>query len=811
MIPHTSIPHTSGLWMAIISSLLNTLLIPTYSMSRFLFLFALAFPLIIGCDGCRSNRDQAEKDKDETPVDAFTSLPASVFPGDQQPLGGGIKPGHWFSASQSLKSNRDDVRGTLESHVRKSNSAQAGKDVNIDLVSLRPVTLPKGQQRRSDVRVLAPNRLSESRTMFLSSQLYSSGNALVHQTGAAPFRTLAPEEYFFVILTTRPGRFAKLQTADWQRPIRGEDEFETHAANYRIVIPKSDELLPLSETMLDWTSTAVIFWDDIPAEAFTPGQIKAIGDWLHFGGQIIVNGADACEAIADSPLGDYLPMTPTGNIELDPDAGRELLENWGVASDLSTSAQAELLKSQSGRIAIDGRVARDTASLENSGSLILDRPVGRGRMVLARFDLLGDWMTNWGSYQSFFNSVMLNRPRRKFIRLPESVTPKQQYADFNSLDAHPTMNSKFRIASRDSRWIIPTLSAAREDENSQSKGTLDPIAGGADPYTRSDPAMGTSSWGQHSDVLHAAQTILKNESGIEIPPSSLVIRSLGYYLLALVPLNYLIFRLMGRLELAWIAVPVIALAGAIWVARSAQLDIGFARSQTELAILETQPGYSRGHLTRVVAIYNSLSSSYDIQFKTVDAVADSISVSNRDDERQRLKFKTDFEEGPILAGVSVASNQTQMVRAEQIVDLGGGIYRSGDELVNETEHELLDVFVVEKPVGEQAVMRVAAVGSLTSGEKATLRFREEPPVISSELPLQLTGMFERFIDGVNVPSGSSRMVARIEQSLDGMAIVPKASQVNAQTVVLANLKHAPIPKPQPDENLISDLMETIKE
>ncbi len=42
------------------------------------------------------------------------------------------------------------------------------------------------------------------------------------------------------------------------------------------------------------------------------------------------------------------------------------------------------------------------------------------------------------------------------------------------------------------------------------------------------------------------------------------------------------------------ATPIIALGGMAAVVKMAQLDIGFARAQTELAVLELQSGYPRG-------------------------------------------------------------------------------------------------------------------------------------------------------------------------------------------------------------------------
>ncbi len=65
----------------------------------------------------------------------------------------------------------------------------------------------------------------------------------------------------------------------------------------------------------------------------------------------------------------------------------------------------------------------------------------------------------------------------------------------------------------------------------------------------------------------------------------------GLYLLIIVPINWLVFRLAGRVELAWLAVPVLAIGWGVAVVWLAQLDIGFARAETEVAVLEVQNGY----------------------------------------------------------------------------------------------------------------------------------------------------------------------------------------------------------------------------
>jgi len=275
----------------------------------------------------------------------------------------------------------------------------------------------------------------------------------------------------------------------------------------------------------------------------------------------------------------------------------------------------------------------------------------------------------------------------------------------------------------------------------------------------------------------------------------------------LVPVNYLVFRSLGRLEYAWLAVPVIAIGGAIWVARVARLDIGFARSQTEIAMIELQPNYSRGHLSRVVAIYNSLSSSYDIEFNTIDAVA--APIGNPTDLTGDTMFKVGFSEGPILSGLAVGSNQVQMVHCEQMIDMGGSIsITDEDQLINQTSYELLDTFVVEK--SESGELKVSALGRCGSGSTVKMRPKKMDSIsMTSVLPMQSGRIIRSLASPSTMPSGSIRLVARIDRSLPGMTISPGANQALSQTMVLAHLKHQAIPPSEVDENLISDFAEVL--
>tara|TARA_R110002049_G_scaffold309101_2_gene516896 strand:- start:22548 stop:24977 length:2430 start_codon:yes stop_codon:yes gene_type:complete len=781
-------------------------------MPRFVFLLLVfCLPIVVGCEGCRPQGDAADETDEQAPVQDYTAKPAEAFPGGNGPIAGGIKPGHWLTAMQSLKSNRADARGQLRSDAVATGTNLSGQAVDAtpgqSIPSVRPVVLPKGQERRIDFRLLAPVPLmADQSRVTLGSRFVSSGASVYFDAGRQPFYVMSGEEYFFVILTNRPERFAKFQVADWVRPFRDEASFQDKSANYRVVVPPTDGMLPLAETMLDWTSTAYVLWDDLSPDALTPAQATAMADWLRFGGQLIINGADAADGIAKTKLADVMPLKPTGNIQLDADAGASLLKNWSVRTDRSTDAQIALLRSQSGRIAVDGKLVAGAYEVKESANLLLARRVGRGRVVQSRFDMTSDWLSQWKSFDSFLNAAVLLRPRREYVDSVDVMSgsfTSQRYADSQLKRAVPTVNTRFHIAARDAVLRGPATAVA-DDSTAPVVKVSNPNVGFGDSFTRYDLVSGTSAWNDNSDAIRTAREILIDEAGIEIPESSLIAKSLAYYLILLVPVNYIVFRLLGRLEYAWLAVPLIAVGGALWVARLARLDIGFARSQTEIAVLEMHAGYPRGHLSRIVAIYNSLSSRYDVQFDRLDAAALPVQTGNDIADSSEVVFKTSFAEGPSLSGVPVASGRTQHIHAEQMIDLGGSIVRQEESIRNGTEYELFDVFVIEKD--DSGDVRVASVGAIAPGGTVLPRFKRiAAAAISDELPMQSVALLRKLASSASMPSGSARLVGRIDQSLPGMTITPTSNQLSGQTLVLAHLTAAPLPVPQPDVNLVADL------
>ena len=789
----------------------------------FLLFALITVPLIVGCDGCRpagTNDPNAQEDE-KAPEEAYSTEQAIVYPADQSETIGAIKPGHWTTAEQSIRSNRADTRGTLASQasltLRNVRMEKTGEVQSIETV--RPVVLPKGQMRGFDYRFRCPvpNSIEERRISLASRFTPRSGGIM--ETRSVPFSVLRGSEYFFVVLTNRPERFARLQVANWVRSNQDQIQNPSGDANYRIVIPDADGLISLPETVLDMTSIAVVLWDDLSEDALTPLQRTALSDWIRFGGRLIVNGPDASQAVSNTPLADLLPLMPTSNIELSPDAAVELLQSNSVSSDRSLEKQIQLVRSESSRIAVDGQLDPEARAIEKTSKLVLERRVGRGYIVQPRFDLTDNWIEAWDSYDSFVNSVILDRPPRRYVA-PNYSALDEDDAESGGFDARDltlyfsgttirsdaAANTQFRMLSRDSLlgFGLALDSVAEGAERGSVEESSQKSNSPFDSFTKVDAITGISGWTDSSDCISMMRQTLAGEAGIEIPDSSLVVRSLAIYLIVLVPVNFVVFRLMNRLEYAWFAVPLIAVIGAVFAARQARLDIGFARSNTELAVLEVHAGYPRAHLTRMIGIYNSLSDRYTVQFASVDGIASPLEDEPDPNTTVVPYFQTSYEEGPSLADLAINSNRMRYVHTEEICDLGGAINFDGRQtLTNDSDQELLDGICVRK--SDQGATEVALVGALAAGESKTIEFlQSDRLMISDELPMKTSRMMRRLATSNSVPDGSCRLVARIDGSVKGLQIIPKASQSTAQTIAVIHLQYPDLPEPKADENLVGE-------
>jgi hypothetical protein len=396
-------------------------------------------------------------------------------------------------------------------------------------------------------------------------------------------------------------------------------------------------------------------------------------------------------------------------------------------------------------------------------------------------------LSAWPSWDAFLNGCLLRRPPREFADLGGLVAnpvvavlrddsrPLRQVGPlgfdggtYNAGDAmlgpaideclRADLVSRVRYFTRDATLspggqkafaeaesLLDKRRIEGKDEYAVNDRTVDvggvnrfALPEGADGPTSAQAfkfGSGVAGWSDFNHPGQLARQTLTDAAGIVIPRANYVVGLLAIYLAVLVPLNWVIFRLMGRVEWAWIAAPIITIICTVAVIRSAELDIGFARSRTELAVVEIQGDYPRAHVTRYSGVYTSLATSYDVQFDDPSSVAMPYPTHSREElkdtnlflrHQSDVQFRRDDKQ-ITLTGFDVSSNSTGMLHAEHMVDLGGGIAakKIGEneyELANRTSLDLRGAAVLDR---ERAVW----IGDFGSGAKkeVTLAPRELSP------------------------------------------------------------------------------------
>lgn len=632
------------------------------------------------------------------------------------------KPGHWIALSVYAKANNYDYPGELETFAAlpASNLPVEVENTTSRVSVSRPASLPKGQTRPLPTLIYLPRR-KEGVTYSLRTELRGIHGGTPQEFSNVTSRSLKDFQHYMVVLASNPSSYTHL---DKLRSVRIDDiEVRGETLQYFFVVrPNVEKSAPLPAWPLAWTTVAYVIWDDINPDVLTQDQQTALVDWIHWGGQLVISGPGSLDKLKGKKwIEPYLPGGVTETVKLEQAAFDELNAVYSLA-EKKTGAKPRTITVIPERpmVGVSLKLHPEARPVDGTGGLVVERRVGGGRIVVTRFPLTDVRMKQWKNFDGFFNAALLRRPPRKF-----GVT-QSEFAQFDvnwaatgleHMLVEPRLNSTLRYFTRDIGYVTgDPLPAVQPTVNSDtgSSGSMVATGGmggapvvtppmsynqfggyGPDPYERNLPdtttvqpdlddwhflgyhasqQSGVAAWNDSGPASEAARQALTEAAGIEIPRADFVMKVLAVYLLVLVPLNWLIFRTMGRVEWAWIAAPIIAVVGAGAVIRLAQLDIGFARSRTEIAVLEVQGGYERAHLTRYTALYSSLSSTYSLGFEDDSAVALPFSSNKREYSPLEIKTWTNVafrrDKGASLTGVKVISNSTGMVHSEMMYSLG---------------------------------------------------------------------------------------------------------------------------------------------
>ena len=138
-------------------------------------------------------------------------------------------------------------------------------------------------------------------------------------------------------------------------------------------------------------------------------------DWLHFGGQLILSGPDCVQRLEKSFLSDYLPARADKAVNLTSDDLTTLNSKWSLPEKNAKGKNRELqILKQSPLLGVNFQLHADAQFIEGSGDLVVERQLGRGRIVATSFSLAAPAVRSWRSFDSFLNNVLLRRPARTF-------------------------------------------------------------------------------------------------------------------------------------------------------------------------------------------------------------------------------------------------------------------------------------------------------------------------------------------------------------------------------------------------------------
>jgi hypothetical protein len=777
-----------------------------------------------------SVKKKVDKDKTGPPLELFRS---QIAPFDVLPY---VKANHWSTLSLELRSKFADYEGSIQTApVMMLGLPQ-------EIVFRRDARLPKVQRTRLSQQVMLPRIPKDG----LNLELIQRDAIRADEIWQASLRTLEPHQMLIMFLTKEPNdayaswnRFQALYPHWFDR---SDLQAMDRARYYRLVLPLDPDKPPLSSHPLTWTTISHVVWDGMPPDNLNPSQQQAMLDWLHWGGQLILVGGagPSLSILKDSFLSPYLPAEVTGESTLltrddlspvsatypppvvtttrdDDENGptvysaqpvRRLSDRYRAPAPIIPKPDRPVflatLKPKEGAVGIP---------LGDSGSRLLgvEQRVGRGRILMLAFTPTDPAIASWPGLDTFVRRVILRRPEESRASRANWTGRGMAAPKYGPLPG-PDL-SWVRYFSRDMGVLL------RRDPQSKSKVAQVPgsvsvsvkpdHAAPDDEFEMEDleyrpPDYAVAEWIDSAALPRMSVGLLEEASGIKVPSAMFVLKVVLAYILALVPLNWLICRyLLRRRELAWVAVPIMAFGFAIAVERAAAYDMGYNSACDEVNLVEAYGGYTRGHVSRFASLYTTGRTRYTISYPN-DPTALALPLDTGRSLRGEDIVTSLWQSYPVpaLEGFLVQPRSLGMFRAEQMVSLDGAVSLVSDgevrKIVNEGSIELRDAVLVD--VAGPKDRRETFLGTIAPG--ASVEVKEAPRSRTGATdadalrPQRFLKEFRRHFEDRPENQGELRLVAWTPHPLGGQKIEPPVDRHRGFTAMVIHLKSGPPPAPE---------------
>ena len=769
-------------------------------------------------------KKKLEKDKNRPPFEFFRSR---VAPFDVLPY---VKANHWCTLLFELRANDDDYDGFLKTDlIRLLGRPQ-------EVYYRREARLLKEKRANLNLQIMVPSAIGQVPKEIAVEMLRP--NALRADTSwQASLSTLPPHQMLVLVLSKdATNKFAAWNRMSAMIPSAAErDGGDIEKLRYyRLVLPMEHDKPALSSHPLTWTTISHTIWDGYSPDDLSVSQQQAMLDWLHWGGQLIVSGGagQAFSLLRESFLGPYLPGDATGEtVPLTEEQLRPLAQSYPPPTvppgpDDQTQpvplSKEEAIRRYAYRYqapvpirpapnrplylsVLKPKPGASTISLGEASPhlLAVEQRVGRGRITMLSINPNEESLLAWPGLDTLVRRVVLRRPEEPIVvegDYGRSIPEPPQRGRLLASDL-----SWYRIMSRDAD--LATAPSTAPVPNTEVSARVQNVPA-TDPETAENEfnrQTGVADWRDGAKLPKLSKDLLDDASGITIPSSTFVLRVILAYLIAVIPLNWLLCRfVLNRREWTWAVVPLVALAFAIGVERVAARDIGYDTATDEIDLLEIHGDYPRGHLTRLVSLYSTGRSHFTISYPN-DPTALALPFDNGLSIRGEDVSTSTWQSYPVpsLIDYTVQPRSLSMFRAEQMLTLSGAIRLDQEggkrRVVNGGELELRDAILIDQAGPDER--RERWLGTIAAGAAVEIDGTavEKPPELVAAGPGPDANPFLAELRTNWEPreenQGELRLVAWVAGTTGGQVIEPAVDRYRGFTAVLVHLRSGSPPSP----------------
>ncbi len=435
-------------------------------------------------------------------AEAITMQVASPLALTAEPLAVQVKTGRWFPVAVTLGNTGDAVQGRLQLRLTSN-----GQPADRDAVFYADVDLPANQARK---RVWLYGRADGEQ--FDGAIVSFAGRGF--KTLAAPLALSSADLGTRLVLTISDAD-EKLSYLNGltDRALGIKEEMTANASmpptggrqSFVRALGASRDLVP--DRWVGFEATDMVVLQDFAHSALTPEQIAALRGYVACGGVLLVPGGANWQRLAQSPLRDLWPVAPASSVAATAGEVREIVsralageENLNGADRLG-GAPVVLTR---GALRSD---AVRVVGASNAAPLLATRDVGAGRVLFLAMDPTKPPFLGWRGLEPMWVDLVRQTPA------------------VHRLESIDRLNQPFGISNNpNTRW------RSNMEQNTPKDAT-----------------------GEMLDIIG-------NLPQLQTPPTSVIAWFLALYVFCLVPVNYFVLRAFDKRELAWVTVPLIAVA-----------------------------------------------------------------------------------------------------------------------------------------------------------------------------------------------------------------------------------------------------------